>query len=394
MPNPTEILPPEIIDQPFNYLENKDLAQASRVCRSWHTIASQQKPLRATESPYPKLMCELIMRARYAFLNSREITYLTPKVRLYTCQVNGEQYRFFGIHKNAQKSMKPKDFLILRQRILQVMGFSPSSPTIQIVGDSATFWRQEAQIYKRYLFNKLAQIPNLVVLYGFTGNRKDDGLEVNELVAEWIAQDQTHQGRNVLANIVDFHSSKAMLPKNIGGWGGAISPMVRNFYLVYDYGHIPTSESGAKFGDDTLSSDNLTSEACLCLEGGAQSFRQVMIMLANNIRVEGVTGLRGENNPKVYATDRGRDLFCFSAAEFLNYIAQHINDIQQTYHRNITLNEIETIKDAYFSTHYLIASQPNIKSPMFQLAWSEFTQRQLWKKIPQFYQSTNVGQLK
>jgi hypothetical protein len=200
--------------------------------------------------------------------------------RIDSC-VGDKTYRFHFIHRDHQSYEEVRAY---RKVILGSMGLDEQSPAIQIIGDSARFGEDRIAFAKQVLFDVLNKHPKHVILYGLTGGAAD----VNALVSAWINSDPEKQTRSI-GNAVCIHT-----PMAIKAWGCEVGD-VTNTAVVYP---------DALFGADVSLSDNFVPQydeapgtsMGICLEGGAQSFSQVVNMLGLNIPILAVENLRGSTN--------------------------------------------------------------------------------------------------
>ena len=265
--------------------------------------------------------------------------------------------KYFGIHKNKQEELS---FQQIRTEILKKLNLPDYTKITQIIGDSAQFSKEGTRYAQSYLYKKIED-KNILILWGFTGygTFQSETLDTNQLVNNWIDAD-TSRATRCLANVVDFHTIKA-----INNWGCNISPNVKNLYIVYDE---------AKFGDDIISSDSIT-DIAICLEGGIQSFCQITNFLANDIKVFGISNLRGKKHQASYDPSSKKYLNYFSAAEFL-YLLSKKNPK--------SVKDVENFKTKYLKTRHLFnSSRPDAetKSALFEKAWKKFIEKKLWTKL-------------
>lgn len=215
-------------------------------------------------------------------------------------------YRFFGVHERDQQGV---DFAELKKKITTMMGVAKAR-SIQIIGDSGRFSTDGTRKARRFLCGEIDGAG--LVEYGFTGYRSDDGseLDINSFVNE-RADEDPEMAKRVLANIVGH------TPVAIQKWGRYGSPNVHHYVVVYnDYStdQEPAYVDGKKvsgfttFGNDVTMSDHLLQQAdgdrFICLEGGVQSFLQVMNALQQNIPVTLVDGLRKPEKESLFSATR------------------------------------------------------------------------------------------
>ena len=157
--------------------------------------------------------------------------------------------RYFGVHMNSQLDL---DFTEVRRSILQELNLPADTKIVQVIGDSGRFSPLGTAVGAKFLQDHLNERD--LLLWGYTGKPIDERgcCEVNQLVTSWL-QKNPARFSHALANVVDEHT-----PLAISKWKCSIARENQNFYLVH---------GGAKYGDDTISSDKLTNKA-FCLEGG------------------------------------------------------------------------------------------------------------------------------
>lgn len=281
------------------------------------------------------------------------------------CAVDGRN--FFGAKKDQQRAL---DFKLIKAEILQRLGLPPNTTILQLVGDSSRY-SAEATLHCKDFLDKTLDPKQHLVLWGFTGKgQKGSGMhDVNQLVNNWLEEDPS-RFQSALANVVDFHSVMAITNPN---WKCTIAEGNRNYYLVYP---------DAKFGDDVHSSDYLT-DAAICLEGGVQSFRQVVNFISRNICVKGLYNLRGPNNPDTFDPQSNTYLTFFSAAEFLTELAIEIKSkcgsLDKADEAFVT-----QFKEVYMKSHHLYNPHKQdaaTKVPLFEAAWKQFIGEKLWCKL-------------
>lgn len=269
-----------------------------------------------------------------------------------------EGKRFFTVAKDCQDKLY---FAALRSYILHELDLPSQTSILQVIGDSAPYSLAGTEKARKYLSIKLSEKESLVC-WGFTGQKRSDNRrDVNQLVNEWIDEDPS-RGKKALANIVDFHTIEA-----IKNWKCSFTTNAQNFFLVY---------GEAQFGDDIISSDTLTDRA-ICLEGGVQSFRQIVNFLSNNRPIEGLYGLRMKNNTANFNEETGTYIEYFSAVEFLTDIFTAIEG------QSDVVAAIDKFLDKYMKERQLFdPRRPDggTKTALFKAAWKIFTEQQLWKK--------------
>ena len=276
--------------------------------------------------------------------------------------IRKNQNVYFGIHKDHQKFL---NFARVRQHILQALGLHPETRIVQVVGDSGRFSLEGTAKASRFLQNHLRE-ENLLI-WGFTGKgQKNEPKETNQLVSDWL-EENPQRFKKALANIVDYHS-----PKAISEWNCTYPLTHQNFLLVY---------GNACFGDDIMTSDYLTDEAYL-IEGGIQTFSQFCNFAYRDLPITGIYHLRGENNPDCFDVFSHHHLEYFSASEFLDLLKQ-----EMFLKKTMTTEEVEQFKDHYLNPfekpkrHLFNPSRPDAstKQALWDKSWGFFKQHQLWK---------------
>lgn len=298
--------------------------------------------------------------------------YKNPRARpvpgakaLSVCEVNNK--RVFFVHKALQDKI---NFDYARSGILSYLNLNEDTQILQVIGDCIPFSSQGTQRAKEILSRILEQ-PNQLLLWGYTGSQRDNGkrLDINQILNTWVDA-SSGRGNTVLANILDIDTPKALKEWNCLG-----SENAKNFYLV---------NGGAKFGEDIISSDFLTDKSC-CFEGGIQSFRQIVDLLARDISIQCYYGLREEGN-------RVQDTY-FSAVQFLKFMRENVEDYYKD--NNLTPGQVpekmeivdevlEWWKRSYLKEYALY--NPEVKDPssreyLFATAWRLFLKKELWRKL-------------
>ena len=236
---------------------------------------------------------------------SFEVNNFLNPVKLIEYENQRKIYRFFGIQKENQENLQnnPIFFRNLKRAITQKMGVR-NNKTIQLIGDSNQF-SEEGTIFARNFLNEKLFSGNHLIEYGYTGHLRPRELDVNSFVNEFIEQ-KPQEAYRVLGNVVG-HTEIALTK-----WGCKVSPQIHNFVVVYNKFGME-EPNFTKFGDDVIMSDMLLNaedgDEVICLEGGAQSFKQITNSLKGNLKINLVLNLRKlENRP------------FFSAALFLSLV--------------------------------------------------------------------------
>lgn len=223
---------------------------------------------------------------------------------------------FFGVHQSNQEKANLSEF---RKKLTErLLGTTDSGDLLQVVGSSKEFSPEGTAFVKQFLHPRLEAAS--LIEYGYTGHKTknaqgQDQFDVNTFVSDYVDSDPG-RAKKVIANILG-HTHDAF-----SAWNAPGSRNIQNFVAVYnDYTIFqdPKYEKGKKvagyttFGDDIHMSDEIMEakmgDRLVCLEGGAQSFRQAVNVLKKDIPVDLVYNLRVQKDKKL-----------FSAAEFLRRV--------------------------------------------------------------------------
>ncbi len=277
--------------------------------------------------------------------------------------------RYFCVPMEQQKEL---DFTEVRRSILKELDLPADTKIAQVIGDSGRFSPLGTKIGAKFLKDHLSD--DQLLLWGYTGKPVDDRgcTEVNQLVTEWL-ESRPARFRMALANVVDLHT-----PLAIREWKCSIGVQNQNFFLVH---------GGATFGKDIESSDALTEKA-FCLEGGIQSFAQIVNFLSRDVSVSGIYNMRGENNPDTFHEGMGGYLTYFSAGEFIDLLQKEL-----LLKGELTFTQVEKFKDNYLQGRYLYnpsRKDAPTKQGLWDKAWKSFVEQKLWLKLS-LCQFKNVG---
>lgn len=281
-------------------------------------------------------------------------------------------YRFFGVHETDQERV---DFQKLKQKLSESMNIS-TDQTVQIVGDSGKF-SEEGTKKGRAFLRKLIDQAHLVE-YGFTGYKSDDGreLDINSFVNEYVDEQPT-VARKVLANILG-HTHIALTQ-----WGTYGSPRVRNYMVIYndcDMSKQPTYVDAKKvsgfttFGNDIITSDHLLrttdGDRFVCLEGGVQSFLQIINALSLKTPSILVYNLRKPEKEKFFSATRFLKLVRNASVGKEPPTQEKVQELFVEYEK--TLDSIWDPSKADSKT----------KKELFDVAMSRFVDDELYKEVP------------
>jgi len=296
-------------------------------------------------------------------------------------EVNDKNFYFYCIHQSQQQYAQVRQY---RQAILSNMGLdNKNPPIIQVIGDSSDFNPAALGYLRQFLFTFLDKRPLHHVLYGITSQRYG----TNGLINEWIALSPANLART-LGLGVSLHTLLALTDwHNVAG-------EVSHLTMLYPDG---------KFGDDLDVSDNFVPQfdnapgasEGICLDGGVQSFLQLVNMLKLDILLWCLEKLRNPNNP---AYQVGEHLVAFfSAAEFFNTIKRE-RQLVLAQGRELTPEDVQAIKDRYLydpavhgefdfekHKHLHFLSNPlmpgyDLKLSALQKGFDELLRHELWKK--------------
>jgi hypothetical protein len=195
----------------------------------------------------------------------------SAKIEVLSFEVRGEAWYVMVVPMEQQASVSQHSFA------------SKIAPVLQIIGDSGhPFLGESAQIARRILHEKLDELANHSILWGYTGY-PGPGEDINQLVNEWIDNDPGMRSPRCYANLVSRGTAFALEE-----WGcryPTAPASARNFILV---------AGDADFGDDTTTSDSLTNHLVV-FEGGLQCLTQIANCLQRNCQITLIYGLRSAN---------------------------------------------------------------------------------------------------
>lgn len=259
---------------------------------------------------------------------------------------------FYGVHKDQQLQSSTAEtralYQQLKSHILQNMGLQPDTQVIQVVGDSAKYTEEGTERGKEFLFKDLSS--NCLIEYGYTSHDSPTRRCVNAIVGNIIEENNLQH--RAIGNLVNRHSKTALTE-----WGCTGIPL-KHYMIVYN-------EEGTVFGDDTISSD-FFGDTLRVLEGGIQSFQQIVHALMLDQKVEAISNLR------TFETAQFEGKYYFSATEFL----------KQLLHDKPT--DLQAWYDAYLDKH-LIANPKRgdyaTKKPLLDNAWKLFIENNLYEKL-------------
>lgn len=303
----------------------------------------------------------LINIANQNFLNNKSTVKISEYFQFCEIENFGKKYCFFGIDKNNQNE---ECFRSVRSLILQKTGNADIKDTVQVLGSSKPYSKDATKKAKMHIKKFLRAYNDCAILYGFTGSvDSDGGADINQCVNDLI-EGNPEMASKIFANIVYDHTCEA-----ISKWGCTYSQHVCNFILVYS--RCPSER--VLFGDDTYTSDNLTTKAALCVEGGIQSFRQSLFLLRNNVKVEGVCNIDAVDTT-------------FSAAVCLNYMRSKYYD--SFLNSKADFNALSTFNMYLKSMTKLYEQKADsaTKLPLLELAKVDMLSENIWQKIASFFE--------
>jgi hypothetical protein len=194
---------------------------------------------------------------------------------------SGCTYNIFGISKNSQDPSRIGRLKDLVSDRIERYRY------IQVIGDSATpFDREESARVYQYISSILSTHIDHAVIWGVTGIRDSRGcMDINGLVNAWIDENPTERWPRCIGCLVDRGSMEAV--HSGYGFPSAGSP-TKNFIVVH---------GGAEFGDDTPTTD-MIADITVCVEGGIQSFCQLVGTLSRGGQVIVKHGFRSNDFPQ------------------------------------------------------------------------------------------------
>ncbi len=271
---------------------------------------------------------------------------------------NNNTNQYFGIHEKDQTTV---DYKQLKKHIIEQMHISKSPKILEIVGDSNTF-SKEGTIFASENLKKFQEPLGIKTIfeYGYTGHAEGEKVDVNGLINEFANNNNT-KAHAILANIVG-HSYTALTD-----WKCTASPYIRFFTVIYNNAGM-TNETFTKFGDDVQTTEALC-DGMVCLEGGIQSFRQVVTILDKGLPILFIGNIREE-----------KDKVFFGTATFLH----RIKKISKS-NKNLSPNDVLNIYKKYEETlkNPWDQNRPDhkTKKKLFETALADFIKKDLYKKV-------------
>jgi hypothetical protein len=250
-------------------------------------------------------------------------------------QINENDLNFICVKKDCQGNIS--------HVIRKLLKVDDDYKIIQVIGDCDLFSSNGTEYAYNFLKNCFKD--KIIVEWGLTGriNTKLKQLDTNCLTGELIRELKLPY----IANIVD-HTIDA-----ISMWKCQYLECAKQFVYVYDL-------EKTLFGSDIKVSDE-TCDMCIVLEGGAQSFAQVINCLSLDKNIVLLHGLRTDENRKY-----------FSVAEFFYIIKQNNTmDIQKIYKDYIDNKLLINFKKGDAKT----------KKSLYDYAWKFFMDESIWTKL-------------
>ena len=243
----------------------------------------------------------------------------------------------WNVYCISKRAVPTCDCIKVRQVFLQHTLAPSNAIWFQVIGDSGTtFSPCGTQAAKRILEESLHLAGQYMLLWGYTGRNDviDGGEDANQVVNDWIDADPEARSPFCVASIVDRGTIQAITK---AGYTGPLRPSTRHNFIVVT--------GQADFGDDIGIADPMTDQL-LVLEGGVQSFTQIVNCLSNGAKVVTVDGLR-----------RPDTIPRFSASSFMRELV------------DANVSRIETFADV--RERYVTASLLP-QSTQFEVAWTRF----------------------
>ena len=305
------------------------------------------------------------------------------------------------------------NFTDLKKLILEKMALPGNSKIIQVVGDCSPFAPEETRFIESFIRERLtghatakhvthdtrsvqpkpfrrpkaygrrfswAPSEPHVVEYGFTGYDNGDSKCTNQIVSDIIDKTQIPS----LANLVAFHSVIAL------NRGCKFSRVNTHKTLVYsiDKGksvgdYVSTPDRLVQFGDDISVTDSIC-DGLIVIEGGSQSFAQVINCLADNKPIHGLQRVRNLTKQEDWNEKTNSFIQYFSAVEFLTHIQDKIYKFPNV--AEITVEHIKSFVDEYFAEGRRHLFDPrrfdaSTKNELFDKGMNKFIEKELWKNL-------------
>ncbi|MCF7799617.1 hypothetical protein K9L05_01655 [Candidatus Babeliales bacterium] len=277
--------------------------------------------------------------------------------------VSSDNVFFISKQEQDENANNLDYFKDLKRDFMQnFMNLPEDQKIIQFIGDSRRFGPQATNFLRRLLRNKRFFGGNHVIEYGYTGGAPNqEQSDTNTLINEYI-NEHPEYSKKVFANIVT----------DSGTYASDSSPFVHNFIFVYNEDGQPTH-----FGDDIFVSDYMLNssdgDSVLCLEGGVQTFLQIVNCLKNNINIFCILNLR----------DRSRESE-FSAARVVKVISNLLKSLPSinAQNRKLLENTIGKIKNICLQGPDLVNLNPDSgKIQMLQRAFNQLINEKLYERI-------------
>ncbi|MFA5075291.1 MAG: hypothetical protein WC436_04280 [Candidatus Babeliales bacterium] len=292
-------------------------------------------------------------------------TRLSDKQKEQLSESRVETDKVFFISKQEQdlNSRNLEFFKNLKRDFMQnFMNLPENQKIIQFIGDSRRFGPKATAFLRSFLIRRGFLGGDHVIEYGYTGGAPNqEQSDTNTLINEYI-NEHPEYSKKVFANIVT----------DSGTYASDSSPFVHNFIFLYNTNNQPTH-----FGDDIFVSDYMLNssdeDSVLCLEGGVQTFLQIVNCLRNNIDIFCVLNLR----------DRTRESE-FSASRVVNVISNLLKSVNNISDQNRELLEstIENIKDICLQGPDLVNLNPeSVKIQILQTAFRQLIEEKLYERI-------------
>ncbi len=266
---------------------------------------------------------------------------------------------FYGVRQEKQALLPFKDFKQALQECMKVK----SPKLVQLVGDSNKFSPEGTRA--AVSFTTPFFEGDHMLEYGFTGylNADRGQLDVNSLLNAYV-EDHPDQAYRVLGNVVG-HSIVALEK-----WGCRVPNTISIYVMVFN--EFGMDEGFTKFGDDVIVSDSLLSaedgDFLVVIEGGAQSFKQAINVLKNDVPVKALTNVR---------TEKDREFF--SASEFFLHVQKALKADQE-----LAPEAVRGLMNTYMETHVAWnKDRPDAatKEALFYSTMEEFIEKRIYQKL-------------
>jgi inosine-uridine nucleoside N-ribohydrolase len=295
--------------------------------------------LERSNLPNVSLVVDFPSDVKYQIINRLENLLFPLDYVGYAAKVLSDEKGIYKVSRNA-------DIKQLKEKIFAEQKFS--GKIVQIVGDCVAYSPETTLYCMKFLEDNIGK--DEIIEWGLTGIRK--GYELSYDINHMVSQIIDNNGLCSIGNAVDYHT-----PYFLTKFKSTYSRTNNCVITVVDGGK-------AKFGADVDISDGLC-DRLVAVEGGIQSFLQMINCLSQGKRVTGLCGVRRVKN-------------YFSACEFM-WVLKNDKNIGTADEKYVTdkLNEYLKEKLLYDKDK----ADACTKQALFDAAWKKFVEEKIWTKL-------------